>query len=190
MFKESKYCYPGTDILINNAGIKTQEELTDFENTATSQRLTELFKRPVYGKFNLRHLKNIHYYIFQDVYPFAGKIRTERIQKGNTPFANPQYIEQEANKIFKLLKEDPFLRNYPKKKFAEKAAYFMSEINIVHPFREGNGRAQREFIRCLALNAGFTLDWEIKDKSEIVKATIKSITDTTYLSEIILACIE
>lgn len=190
MFKESIYCYPGTDILKNKADIKTQKELTDYENTSTSQRLTELFKRPIYGKFNLRHLINIHYYIFQDIYPFAGKIRTERIQKGATPFANPQYIEQEANKIFKLLKEDSFLKNYSKKKFAEKAAYYMSEINMVHPFREGNGRAQREFIRCLALSAGYTLDWEIKDKSEIIKATIKSITDTAYLSEVILACIE
>lgn len=190
MFKQSKYCYPGTDILINNADIKTQEELTDFENTATSQRLAELFERPIYGKFNLRHLKNIHYYIFQDVYPFAGKIRTERIQKDATPFAFPQYIEKEANKIFKLLKEDSFLRNYSKKKFAEKASYYMSEINMVHPFREGNGRAQREFIRYLALNAGYIIDWEIKDKTEIIEATIKSITDKTYLSEVILACIK
>jgi len=65
----------------------------------------------------------------------------------------------------------------------------MAEINMIHPFREGNGRAQREFIRCLALKAGFILDWSKRDKNEILRASIKSITNSSDLAQVILGCI-
>ena len=61
----------------------------------------------------------------------------------------------------------------------------MAELNMLHPFREGNGRAIREFIRCLALHFGYPLNWDVASEKEILDASIKSVVDTGYLAEVI-----
>jgi len=66
----------------------------------------------------------------------------------------------------------------------------MSELNIIHPFREGNGRAIREFIRCLALKSGFILNWNAVTNSEILDASISSVNDISHLIKVIRRCIE
>jgi cell filamentation protein len=81
IFNQSRYCYPGTEILINKPELKDQAQLTAFENLVTTRRNAQLGLNPIIGNFDLAHLQEIHYYLFQDVYPFAGKIRTENILK-------------------------------------------------------------------------------------------------------------
>jgi len=177
--------YPGTSVLINQPGIRDQAELTRYENIVTTYRLAQLQLGPIPGWFDVDHLKQIHQHIFQDVYPFAGKIRKENIAKGFFQFAPSQYIERELDSLLKGLAKENGLMGKSPDQFADRAAHYMAELNVIHPFREGNGRTQREFVRTLALNAGYQLDWSIHNKEDIMRASIRSTVDTKDLSNII-----
>ncbi|NQX67864.1 Fic family protein [Paenibacillus alba] len=143
------------------------------------------------GSFDFAHLQVIHHYLFHDVYPlFAGKIREEDISKGNFNFAYTQHILPQAKEIFSKLKDENHLIELDVEIFSLKAALFMGDLNHLHPFREGNGRAQREFLRCLALNTGFKLDWSLVHKDEILLAFIKSVRDEQPLADVIRRCIQ
>lgn len=187
---QSKYCYPDTDILINKLDIQNEELLKEAELLYTTQRLLELEASPVLGSFDMRHLKKIHHHIFQDIYPFAGKTRDEDISKGNTLFAHWQYIDENGIQIFNKLKTENFLVDLSTQHFSMKAAYYMSELNVLHPFREGNGRAIREIIRSLAVNCDYVLNWNVVDKDLLLQASIKSVYDITTLSDCIKKAIE
>jgi cell filamentation protein len=141
--EDSKYCYPNTDVLINKLEIKDKELLEEADSLYSAQRLLELQAEPIKGDFDLQHLKEIHYYIFQDLYDFAGKIREEDIIKGNTHFAKYQYIVSNAIQLFEELKNENHLLNTSVDQFAKRTAHYMAELNILHPFRDSNGRAIR-----------------------------------------------
>lgn len=182
---QSKYYYPNTDILINKLDIRDQQLLTEAEVLYTSQRLIELEYSPLIDSLDLENLKGIHHYIFQDIYYFAGKIREVDISKGNTLFAHWQYIVPNANELFKKLKRENFLLGTNIDDFSTKAAYYMAELNALHPFREGNGRTIREFIRVVALNANYKLSWNALNYDKLLEASIQSITDTKPLENCI-----
>lgn len=179
--KQSIYCYEGTSILINNYNIKDQDLLESLESDLTRKNLARISLNPIKGNFDLKHLQKIHKAIFKDIYPFAGKIRNEMISKDGMPFAFPLYISSNANRLFDELKSDNYLVNMPFDKFISRLAYYMSEINVIHPFREGNGRTNREFIRLLALNCKYEIDWENISKEDLLKASIESVKDTKLL---------
>ena len=167
------YCYPDSDVLMNKLNIHDAEKLQEAERKLTMLRLIDLLDRPVVGKFDFKHLQTIHKYIFQDIYPWAGKVRSVDIAKSNM-FCKVQFIETQADEIFGKLKNDCYLEGLPKEKFAKKAAYYFSEINALHPFREGNGRTQREFIRQLAYQSGYILHFSAISEQEMVQASIDS----------------
>jgi len=167
------YCYPGSDVLINKLDIKTEETLNQAERELTSLRIYELEVHIVKGNFDLKHLQDIHKYIFQDLYEWAGKIRTVDISKGNL-FCNFQFIPSYSDDIFSKLQKDKYLLNTPKDKIIEKLAYYFSEINALHPFREGNGRTQREYIKLLAYAAGYQLDFSGISQNEMIEASHKA----------------
>ncbi|MDD9150484.1 Fic family protein [Sporolactobacillus sp. CQH2019] len=178
----SVYCYPGTDVLINKLNIRDQNRLDASERKLSGIRLMELIKNPVADqKWNLVHLKTIHRHIFQDIYPFAGALRTEQISKGNFRFASPLYIGSEADRIFQALKKEQYLTGLRKNNMCERMAYYFSEINVLHPFREGNGRTEREFLRTLVLKNGYTLDFKKISRSELLKASERSVIDAHVL---------
>ncbi|OEG00193.1 hypothetical protein BHF71_05760 [Vulcanibacillus modesticaldus] len=181
----SKYCYPKTNVLINKFNIKDQDKLQMLERKLTYLRLFELGIKPILGRFDLMHLQDIHYYIFQDIYSWAGTIRTVDLAKGNTLFAKALFITDESRRIFGELKKENYLKDYDINKFSERAAYYLAEINVLHPFREGNGRTQREFIRILSLNAGFNLDWSKIPAKDIFEAQVASVYDIKKLVEVI-----
>jgi cell filamentation protein len=185
----SKYYYPDTNVLINKLDIYDNDLLKEAESLFTGQRLLELQAAPLQGDFNMKHLLNIHYYIFQDLYDFAGKVRDEDLSKNYTFFAKFQFIISNAEDLFNKLNSDHSIGTSIEI-FSDKAAYYMAELNILHPFREGNGRAIREFIRCLALNNNHILNWTIVDKDELLEASIKSIVNTVPLADCIRKCIE
>lgn len=185
----SKYCYPGTDILINKLDIKDESLLKEAEALYSAQRLLELTVTPVTGDFDLQHLQRIHYHILQDIYPFAGLIREENISKDGTPFAQSQYIVPFSTDLFNKLKSENHLTNLTIEVFSARAAYYMAEINAIHPFREGNGRATRELIRSLAIHCYFNLNWDSVDFKELLDASIESIKDYTHLTNCIRRCI-
>ena len=167
------YCYPDSDVLMNKLNIHDAEKFQEAERKLTMLRLIDLLDRPVVGKFDFKHLQTIHKYIFQDIYPWAGKVRSVDIAKSNM-FCKVQFIETQADEIFGKLKNDCYLEGLPKEKFAKKAAYYFSEINALHPFREGNGRTQREFIRKLAYQSGYILHFSAISEQEMVQASIDS----------------
>ena len=187
---DSKYCYPNTDVLINKLDIKDKELLEEADALYSAQRLLELQAEPIKGDFDLQHLKEIHYYIFQDLYDFAGKIREEDIIKGNTHFAKSQYIVPNAIQLFEELENENYLLNTSVDQFAKRASYYMSELNILHPFRDGNGRAIREFIRCLALECDYKIKWNSIDKDRLFNASVKSVFNTKPLIQCVKKAID
>jgi cell filamentation protein len=182
---ESKYVYPGTDVLINVPGIRDAEQLKRFEAIVTKERLAQLALQPVQEVFNLEHLKSIHHYIFKDVYPFAGKLREEDIAKDYFTFAPTQFIEPSANDLFRQLRTEGFLKGLDQDAFADRAAHYMAEINVLHPFREGNGRTQREFVRQVAQNAGYDLDWSRVETDRAFQASVRSKVNTGDLADVL-----
>lgn len=187
---DTKYCYPDSDVLVNKLDIRDPNKLQIFERKLTMLRLLELIDKPIEGKFDLKHLQAIHAYIFQDVYDWAGKIRTVDIAKGNT-FCNVRFISSQADAIFSKLKEEYYLAGLEEYMFTKRLAYYFSEINALHPFREGNGRSQREFIRSLALKNGYLIYFEKVSKEEMLIASKKSfMCDYEDMEKIMAKCIK
>ncbi|WP_101842148.1 Fic/DOC family protein [Halobacillus sp. Marseille-P3879] len=180
----SRYCYPGTSILINHYDIMDDRQLQTMENLVATQRLSELQDSPVQGNFDLRHLQKIHEAIFRDLYPFAGELRSENITKDGFTFAQARFLRDSAETIFSgILAEDWMSKD--KEELAGCLAYYMAELNVLHPFREGNGRSLREFVRCLALEAEFTIDWAAAPKEIVLQASIESVHDPEALRKVI-----
>lgn len=172
------YVYPGTEILINKLGIREQSLLDEAESIefiyADQKPLPE-------GKLDFEHLKAIHHHFFGNLYPFAGEIRSIDMIKGESYFASHTYIESAAHSLFGKLAKENHLQQSEKSEFCERLAYYFSEINALHPFREGNGRAQRAFCNILAQKAGYKLDWSAVQTEAYIQASIQSF-DGNYQS--------
>jgi cell filamentation protein len=164
------YTDPVTGVLHNKLGLRTADELEAAEREITHAALILLRESPVRATWDLAHLCTIHRRIFGDIYEWAGQIRTVAIAKGSL-FCLPQYIEPAAADIFATLRAENFLRGLERRLFIERLAYFLGEVNAVHPFREGNGRTQRAFFEHLALDAGFTIGWQHLDAARNVEAS-------------------
>ena len=181
---DALYCYPGTNVLKNKLGIVDNVKLQYAERQITAFRLIDLLSDPIKGTYDLNHLKQIHKYIFQDIYSWAGDIRKVNIGKGYTTFADTSYIEPYAKHIYKELQKDCFLKNYGVDKFSDRLSYYAAEINMLHPFREGNGRSTREYLRCLAKEAGYDLNYSKIDYKDLYDAFVSSVTDSTKLTNL------
>lgn len=120
----------------------------------------------------MEYLLKIHKHLFSDIYDFAGKMRTVNLAKGKSVFCYVENLELAQEKIFRWLKENEYLHGLSKEEFIGKLAFFAGELNALHPFREGNGRCIRVFLKLLANNAGFELNYEDADIQELLKADI------------------
>jgi cell filamentation protein len=165
------YCYPRTTVLKNRAGLRNQTDLDFFEEEATAQRFAEPL--PV-GKFDLRHLCATHRHLFQDVYAWAGSLRTVRISKGGSAFCYPENLDRELGRLFADLAKQNNLAGLDADAFAERAAHFLADLNAIHPFREGNGRTQLSFVAALADQAGYPLALDRIVPEAMLEATIAS----------------
>ena len=181
----SKYCYPNSNVLINKLDIKNTKDLQYYEAKITAAKSLSLRQQGITGDFDKKHYQEIHKYLFEDIYPFAGKFREENISKGEFRFAQWEYIDQELERLLEQLKNENFLAGLDKENLAKRLAYYLSELNVLHPFREGNGRTNREFIRQLALKNGYVLDLKKVPPKKILEASIESIVDTTKLEELL-----
>lgn len=173
--EQDPLCYEGTYVLINKAGIKDYHKLQEFERLKTDFRQSQLLENPIKGNFDLNHLQKIHEHLFQDVYDWAGQIRNCYLEKPGTRFCFPQYIDPAANDIFNRLKKDNYFQGLDINKFSEKMADLWGDINHLHPFREGNGRSTREFLREVALNANYELNLNGIDSAYMIYASRESI---------------
>jgi cell filamentation protein len=183
------YCYVGTNVLRNHFGIRNVVELKRIEADITTIRQHDLLSKPVTGRFTANHLCSIHRYLFGDIYPFAGRYRRESIAKGQTIFENPANIERKLKKLLAQLKDECFLKQTTTQSFLPRMAYYFTELNYLHPFREGNGRATREIIRQLLLVNGYVVDWSAVSVDELLSAMEASVFDTAPLIQTLRMCV-
>lgn len=188
--RKSSYCYENSSTLVNKLNIQDNELLQKYEAKITAAKLLGLRQKGITGNFDSKHLIALHTYLFEDIYPFAGKFRTEDISKGVFSFAHWEYISSELERLLKELKNENYLENTDKKHFAQRLAYYIAEMNVLHPFREGNGRTIREFIRQLALRNDYLLNLKKVSPEEMLSASKKSVIDTTDLENILEKCLE
>ncbi len=148
---EDPYCYPGTTVLRNLAGLRNQRALTRFETAMAAQRADEPFPT---GPLGVRHYRAIHRHLFQDVYAWAGRFRTVRISRDGSMFCYPENIERETRVLFSRLRDDRYLRRLRTAQFIDRATHFLATLNAIHPFRDGNGRTQLAFLALVGARAG------------------------------------
>ncbi|POD74196.1 cell filamentation protein Fic [Pseudomonas syringae group genomosp. 3] len=171
------YCYPASSVLRNRLNIQDMDDLEAAEREITASTVTRVhYTAPPYS---LENMKQLHRQLFSDLYEWAGEIRTVDISKGGTRFCTCARIEAEALKIFTKLQEVDWLRKQDKDSFCGLLAEYYCELNMIHPFREGNGRVQRIFFEHLALSAGYELDWENISQEEWIQANIDGV-DVNY----------
>lgn len=169
--------------------VKNLEELEKIEQYAFFIRSFQLEQGlyKVQG-FTFNDLSLLHHHLFQDVYTFAGKIRNVQLTKGNTRFCQFQFIESMANEIFQQLEiESDWLTT---QEAANRLAYYKAELNMLHPFREGNGRTIRIFIQNWAQTKGYLWHYNELPKEEYIQAMIESKHNTSKLEQIIYSTLE
>lgn len=176
------YVDPSTGILINKLQATNQKQLDEGEANVAAVRSVMLQRNPIQGNYDAAHLKDIHRCLFQDVYPFAGEFRRIDLHKADlltgsrriTTFAAPGAIDEELNKLFRWLASVSYFQGLDRHALSLKLAALFAGINRVHPFREGNGRAQRQFVRQLCGGLGYKMHWEAISKERLIQASITS----------------
>ena len=168
---DDPYCYKGTTTLKNKAGLRDPVLLQNFELEMSSLRAEEPLPS---GRFGTAHYCAVHRHLFQDVYPWAGRYRTVRTSKSGNMFCYPEFIEQEMRRLFVRLQNEIFRGGSTFDAFASEAAEFLGELNAIHPFREGNGRAQLSFMHLVAVRAGWPIDLSRVRQESFLPAMVAS----------------
>lgn len=182
--EQDPLCYPSSTVLRNKEGITDQAALDDFEFAMVLTRGAEALPD---GSLDYAHYRAIHHHLFQDVYEWAGQPRTIRIAKGGNWFCFPENLDRHMGATFDWLAEHDFIVGLDKAIFAKSAAYFLSELNAGHPFREGNGRTQLVFLKLLSANAGWTFNDDALDPERTLAAMIASFSGNLSPLEALIA---
>ena len=132
-------------LLKNNFGLEDREELEQAERLITNYKLAKLYLNRTEMKFTVDYYLNIHKILFEDIYPFAGQIRNEVIEK-NLPFCLPNFIYSNLKDTLEKARKLA-IRINNEEGLVDVLTYLYSELDMIHPFREGNGRVEREFLR-------------------------------------------
>ena len=165
-----------TGVLKNLLGVQDPHLLEKTEADLVSIRSLELAISPISGIFDLAYLRKIHWHLFRDVYAWAGELRTVDISKGESRFAHHAYLESASQPVFEQLKKEKHLTGLDMDAFRSRAAYYLGELNALHPFREGNGRTAREFVQQLARRSAYCFRWKGVSSAEMLRASIESFS--------------
>ncbi|WP_424973315.1 Fic/DOC family protein [Dinoroseobacter sp. S76] len=166
------YCYPPEyDVLRNKFGIKDASILDRVERRSSALRISQGCPR---GDFDLAHLKAIHGHIFQDTYDWAGETRTVEISKGGSQFIPRQFIETGMADVHRRLAAQNHLKDLSPDQFAHQAGQIIGDINHIHPFREGNGRTQLQYLSQFGEQAGHRIDLRKLEPDAWMEASIRS----------------
>ena len=139
------YCYPPDfTVLRNKLDIRDAPTLEAAERRFVAQRLLEAVPT---GDFDLDHLRAIHRHLFRDICEWAGEIRTVEIAKGDSRFQPRRFIEAGMADVHRRIAAAAYFRDTSPEEFADGAGPILGDVNHVHPFREGNGRAQLQYLR-------------------------------------------
>ena len=165
-------------VLENKLGIKNSNELAKNEELISKKKAVLLFENLNFSNFEIgkfKSLAKIHEFLFDDIYDFAGKIRNVNIAKGNFRFASVIYLESALENI----------DNMPQSNFEEIIDKYV-EMNIAHPFREGNGRSMRIWLDLiLKKEIEKVVDWSKIDKSDYILAMERSPIKTVEIKELL-----
>lgn len=197
------YTYPNPEndpdrrnVLRNRFGLQTQAELNRAEYRVTNTRLIEIEQGlgPA-GKFDAEHLKAIHRHLFEPVYEWAGHMRNERpivdglpvepvgiMRKGDTTFLPASRFETGLAEAFRPIRNPDVLKGSTADEFSAVAGRLISELNYIHPFREGNGRTQEAFVTVLGRAYGHDVDFSVISKPRMVAASIDGTNDPASAS--------
>ncbi|MBO4388705.1 MAG: Fic family protein [Spirochaetales bacterium] len=167
--------YPGTKCLVNFFNIRDREKLKAVESRIVPIRMAQLLAGELPVKFDFNLLREIHSALFSDIYPSAGEIRHFGASK-RTSFCRPEYIQDMADNIFGKLLADRYLTDRDEESFINDLAFYMGEVQALHPFFDGNGRSARAFFYLLILNAGYDMKWYEIDPDRLLEADISAIT--------------
>lgn len=182
------YLYLGTQVLRNKLDIRDADELDRAERNLVRTRNREGVPR---GNFDLAHLKAIHHHLFQDVYDWAGQVRTLEISKGPSSFMFRQFIESGMADVHSRLVKSRFLSGLGRDDFAREAGKIIGDVNHIHPFREGNGRTQALYLKQLSAQAGHPLDLtQIGRKAWIEASIAANRADYDLMGEAIRKALE
>lgn len=177
------YVYPGTFVLRNRLGITDPVFLDKQERALVVLRSRRGVPR---GAFDLAHLRAIHRHLFQDIYDWAGDLRTVEISKGAQQFQFRQFIQTGMGDVHRRLVQSRFLSGLSPVDFAGQAAVIIGDINYIHPFREGNGRTQLQYLKQLAARAGHSLDLAQIERQRWLEASVSShATDYGLMASVI-----
>ena len=170
------YTYSGSKVLRNRLNIRNSEALSKVERRTTEARLILLDTQdPPSGQFDLKHLQALHKFLFGSVYDWAGQIRTAGfISKGKSIFCHSDFIVPYAQSLFSRMHKEDF-RRMTKEQCAKRMAFYLSEVNALHPFREGNGRTTRLFFEIFAQANGWKIGISSIPHDVFVEAMIESM---------------
>lgn len=152
------YLYPGLNVMRNRLSIRQADRLEQAAYELTALRAATMPLGPAVR--GLPHLCAIHKHLYQDIFEWAGAIREVDIYQGDTRFCHFGYIENEGNALMQALEEEGYLTGLEREEFIARLSHYYCEINVLHPFRIGNGVAQRIFFEQLAIHAGYQLSWQ------------------------------
>lgn len=185
---QDSYCYEGSDVLRNKLNITDGDDFDNAEEEITQISVEGInFCAPPY---NLDYLCDIHRQLFGDLFDWAGELRTVDISKGTTRFCTCLRIKAEADKLFEALAANNFFVTYTREELVKAAAEFYIELNMVHPFREGNGRTQRILFEHIIINCGYEFSLSDVDEQEWTAANIAGVDcDYKPMEEIFEQCI-
>ena len=166
-------------VLHNLAKIEDEVILLAFESLKVSKRIEELLENPIKIKDSSSLLK-IHHHLFQDVYEWAGKVRIVNISKDGKPFFNGERFDKAFQYLDSLISDYRIVKKTNSNEIAKKLAEILDTVNYLHPFREGNGRTQREFLRLLALEKEITLNLNPPDKISVYERYMKGTIESNF----------
>lgn len=155
--------YPDKRTLRNKLGIDDFRLLEQAERRITQRQAEQPLSEQA-REMSFAGFKAIHAHLFGDLYEWAGRERRYTTGRGPAPFAPPEQVTSWMEKQFTALKKENVLAGLSKTKFADRAAHYVNEINAVHPFIDGNGRAQRMWLRVLADRNGFEFRLKSSDR--------------------------
>jgi len=166
MIDAEDFQLPGTATLNNKLGITNSDALSAAVLECTARRLAELQASPIRGGFDASHLQEIHRYLYQDVFDWAGELR--RIEKGGAPTSS---LEDSLNRAFDRLNRENLLKGLDKDAWIRSATAHIEELRSLHPFLAGNDLAIQEFATELARKNNLQLEWR-----EVPEAASDAVT--------------
>ena len=180
----SRYTYEGTHVIKNKLDIRDADLLKEYETGIVGLKLTSLMKNKKVYPFTEEGFKQIHKYLFDEIYEFAGEYRLENILKENFRFSEYEYIEENMPLIMKKIDIEK-MKEMDFDTLCKTLSEIMTDLNVLHPFREGNGRTIREFTREMAFVCGYEVNFSEVDYDLILDVSRKAVVDDSKQVELL-----